>query len=123
MIDINRVTIIGRLGRDPETRNVGDTTVTNMSVATSEKWKDKATGGQKEQTEWHRVAVFGERLQARKGDRVAVTGKLVTRKWTDNAGAEKVSTEIVVRFPHGCVVVEGRGDSPARVELDDDTPF
>jgi single-strand DNA-binding protein len=97
---LNQAQIIGHLGRDPETRYMpnGDA-VCNFSIATTEKWKDKATGEQKEATEWHRISVYG-RLAAvcgeylRKGSLCYVSGKLKTRKWQDKDGAEKYTTEI-----------------------------
>lgn len=96
---LNEAKIIGHLGRDPETKTLpsGDA-VTNFSVATTEKWKDKTTGEQKEATEWHRIAMFGKLAEIaakylHKGSLVYVSGKLVTRKWNDN-GVDKYSTEI-----------------------------
>lgn len=100
MASVNKVTIVGNLGRDPETRTFpsGDK-VTNITVATTDKWKDKQTGELKEATEWHRI-VFHQRLAEiaeqylRKGSQVYIEGSLRTRKWTDNAGVERYSTEI-----------------------------
>lgn len=96
---LNEAKIIGHLGRDPETKTLpsGDA-VTNFSIATTEKWKDKNTGEQKEATEWHRISMFGKLAEIaakylQKGSLVYVSGKLVTRKWTDN-GVDKYSTEI-----------------------------
>lgn len=101
MASINKVILIGNLGRDPETRyaNSGEA-ITSVSVATTDKWKDKASGEQKEQTEWHRVVFFGKLAEIageflKKGSQVYVEGKLKTRKWTDKDGAEKYTTEIV----------------------------
>lgn len=100
MRGVNKVILLGTLGRDPETRTfAGGGSITTVSLATSEQWKDKVTGESKEQTEWHRV-VFSNRLAEiaaeylRKGSKAYVEGKLVTRKWTDNQGQEKYSTEI-----------------------------
>ena len=101
MASVNKVTLIGNLGRDPETRYSGDgAAITNITIATSETWKDKATGEKKEMTEWHRVVFFnrlaeiaGEYL--RKGKPVYIEGKLRTRKWTDKEGQERYTTEIV----------------------------
>lgn len=97
---LNQAQIIGYLGRDPETRYMpsGDA-VTNFSIATTEKWKDKSTGEAKEATEWHRINTFGKLAEIAgkyllKGSLVYVSGKLVTRKWTDASGVEKYSTEI-----------------------------
>lgn len=102
MASRNKVDLIGVLGADPETRYMpnGDA-VTNISLATSEKWKDKQTGEQKEITEWHRVVFFGKIAEIageylRKGTRVAVVGKLRTRKWQDKDGQDRYTTEIVV---------------------------
>ena len=101
MASVNKVIIVGNLGRDPETRYLpSGEAVTNINVATTDKWKDKASGEMKEATEWHRV-VFNDKLAEiageylKKGRSVYVEGRLKTRKWTDKDGAEKFSTEIV----------------------------
>jgi single-strand DNA-binding protein len=101
MASINKVIIVGNLGRDPETRYMpsGDA-MTNIAVATTDKWKDKTSGEQKEATEWHRVAFFGKLAEIagqylNKGSQVYVEGRLRTRKWTDKDGAEKYVTEII----------------------------
>lgn len=101
MASVNKVIIVGNIGRDPETRYLpsGDA-VTNLSVATSDKYKDKQTGEMKEITEWHRIAFFGKLAEIagqylKKGSQVYVEGRLRTRKWTDQSGVEKYSTEIV----------------------------
>ena len=101
MASVNKVIIVGNVGRDPETRYMpsGDA-VTNISVATSDRYKDKQTGEMKETTEWHRVAFFGKLAAIagqylKKGSQVYVEGRLRTRKWTDASGQEKYSTEIV----------------------------
>jgi len=100
---VNKVIIVGNLGQDPESRSFPDGgVVTNISVATTESWKDKQTGEQKEQTEWHRI-VFNKRLAEiaaqylRKGSKVYIDGKLRTRKWTNQQGQEQYTTEIVAR--------------------------
>lgn len=100
MSGINKVIVLGNVGKDPESRSFdsGDT-VTNFSVATSEKWKDKTTGESKESTEWHRVSCFGKLSDiaskyVKKGDKIYVEGSLRTRKWTDASGVEKYSTEV-----------------------------
>ncbi len=100
MASVNKVIIVGNVGRDPETRYLpsGDA-VTNISVATSDRYKDKQTGEMKETTEWHRVAFFGKLAEIagqylKKGSQVYVEGSLRTRKWTDQSGQEKYSTEI-----------------------------
>ncbi len=100
MASVNKVTIVGNLGRDPEIRTFpsGDQ-VANVTVATTDKWKDKQTGEMKEATEWHRVTFNGRLAEIagqylRKGSQVYVEGSLRTRKWTDQSGVEKYSTEI-----------------------------
>ena len=116
-MSLNQVQLIGNLGRDPEKRslNSGDP-VCNFSIATSEKWKDKNTGEQREQTEWHRVVVFGRLADVcsqylRKGSQVFVQGKLTTRKWTDQSGVEKYTTEVVLSGPNSIMRMIGpRGD-------------
>ena len=100
MASVNKVTLIGNLGRDPETRYTADgSAITNFSIATTERWKDKASGEMKEATEWHRITCFnrlaeiaGEYLK--KGSPVYVEGSLTTRKWTDKDGVERYTTEI-----------------------------
>lgn len=101
MASVNKVIIVGNLGRDPETRYMpsGDA-IANIAVATTDKWKDKATGEQKESTEWHRVSFFGKLAEIagqylKKGSAVYIEGKLRTRKYTDKDGVEKYSTEII----------------------------
>ena len=115
---VNKVILIGNLGKDPEVRsmNSGDKVV-NLSIATSETWRDKATGERKEKTEWHRVVIFNEQLAKvaeqylKKGSTVYIEGQLQTRKWTDNQGAEKYSTEIVLqKFRGELTMLGGRGD-------------
>ena len=145
---VNKVILVGNLGRDPEVRRLtsGDPVV-NLSVATSETWRDKASGERKERTEWHRVVIFNENLAKvaeqylRKGSKVYIEGAIQTRKYTDKDGAEKYSTEIVLQKYRGeLTMLDGRGDSdrserPAmagaseggrsfeRAELDDEIPF
>ncbi|OGB22513.1 MAG: single-stranded DNA-binding protein [Burkholderiales bacterium RIFCSPLOWO2_02_FULL_57_36] len=101
MASVNKVIVVGNLGRDPETRYMpsGDA-MTNIAVATTDKWKDKASGEQKEATEWHRIAFFGKLAEIagqylKKGSQVYIEGKLRTRKWTDKDGVEKYTTEII----------------------------
>jgi single-strand DNA-binding protein len=101
MASVNKVIVVGNLGRDPETRYMpsGDA-MTNIAVATTDKWKDKTSGEQKEATEWHRIAFFGKLAEIagqylKKGSQVYVEGKLRTRKWTDKDGVEKYTTEII----------------------------
>lgn len=101
---VNKVILVGNLGADPEIRsmNSGDR-IANLRIATSESWKDKSSGERKEKTEWHRVVVFNEHLVTvaekflKKGSKVYIEGALVTRKWTDQAGVEKFSTEVVLQ--------------------------
>lgn len=101
---VNKVILIGNLGRDPEIRSMQNGgKIANLSVATSESWNDKMSGERKERTEWHRVVVFNENIvrfvesYAKKGNKVYVEGQLETRKWTDQSGAEKYTTEVVLR--------------------------
>ncbi|MGD9536096.1 MAG: single-stranded DNA-binding protein [Alphaproteobacteria bacterium] len=117
---VNKVILVGNLGRDPEVRRMQDgNPVVNLSVATSETWRDKASGERKEQTEWHRVVIFNERLAEvaekylRKGSKVYVEGQLRTRKWTDQSGQERYTTEVVLnRFRGELTMLDGaRGAS------------
>jgi len=101
---VNKVVLVGNLGADPEVRNTQDgRTIVNLLIATSEKWRDKNTGEQKERTEWHRVVVFNEGLAKvaeqylRKGSTVYIEGQLQTRKWQDQDGKDRYSTEIVLQ--------------------------
>jgi single-strand DNA-binding protein len=116
---VNKVILIGNLGADPEIRslNSGDR-VANLRIATSETWRDRATGERKEKTEWHRVVVFNENIvkvcenYLRKGAKVYVEGALQTRKYQDNSGAERYSTEIVLqKFRGELTMLDGRGDA------------
>lgn len=99
---VNKVILIGTLGQDPEIRYIPNGgAVGRLSIATNESWRDKQTGQQKEQTEWHRVVLFGKLAEIaseylRKGSQVYIEGKLKTRKWTDDAGVERYTTEIIV---------------------------
>jgi len=115
---VNKVILVGNLGADPEVRsmNSGDKVV-NLRIATSESWRDKATGERKEKTEWHRVVIFNEQLAKvaeqylKKGSTVYIEGQLQTRKWTDKDGQEKYSTEIVLqKFRGELTMLGGRGD-------------
>ena len=146
---VNKVILVGNLGKDPEVRRMtsGDPVV-NLSIATSESWRDKASGERKEKTEWHRVVIFNKNLAEvaekylRKGAKVYVEGQLQTRKWTDKDGAEKYSTEVVLqKFRGELTMLDGRngggegggggggrgaGETPAsfqRDEMDDEIPF
>lgn len=101
MASVNKVIVLGNLGRDPETRYTADgAAITNITVATSDRWKDKASGEMKEQTEWHRIVFFGRQAEIageylRKGRPVYVEGRLRTRKWQDKDGQDRYTTEIV----------------------------
>jgi single-strand DNA-binding protein len=143
---VNKVILVGNLGKDPEVRRMtSGEPVVNLSIATSENWRDKASGERKEKTEWHRVVIFNKNLAEvaekylKKGSKVYVEGQLQTRKWTDKDGAEKYSTEVVLQnFRGELTMLDGRGgeggggggrgaaESPAsfqRDEMDDEIPF
>ena len=146
MAGVNKVILVGNLGRDPEVRRTasGDPIV-NFTVATSETWRDKASGERKEKTEWHRIVIFNKNLAdvaekyLRKGSKVYLEGQLQTRKWTDKDGHEKYTTEVVLQnFRGELQMLDSRGeggsggrasgaDEPARsferAELDDEIPF
>ncbi|MCW8861310.1 MAG: single-stranded DNA-binding protein [Rhodospirillales bacterium] len=115
---VNKVILVGNLGRDPEVRFAQDgSRIANLSVATSETWKDKQSGERREKTEWHRVVIFNDRLAdvaekyLRKGSKVYIEGALQTRKWTGQDGVEKYSTEVVLsRFKGELTMLDGRGD-------------
>jgi single-strand DNA-binding protein len=154
---VNKVTLVGNLGKDPEIRNAqSGMKIVNLTIATSDSWNDKTSGERKEQTEWHRVVIMNDRLAdvaekyLKKGSKVYVEGKLQTRKWTDNAGQEKYTTEVLLgRFGAEMVLLDrnpnsGGGDygssapAPARApakaaaggwdtrpsnDMDDEIPF
>ena len=114
---VNKVILIGNLGADPEIRtlNSGDR-VANLRLATSESWRDRGSGERKERTEWHRVVIFNDNLvkvaenYLKKGSKVYVEGAIQTRKWTDQSGAEKYSTEVVLqKFRGELTMLDGRG--------------
>ncbi|HEV2531690.1 single-stranded DNA-binding protein [Phenylobacterium sp.] len=116
---VNKVILVGNLGADPEIRslNSGDR-VANLRVATSESWRDKSSGERKEKTEWHRVVIFNDNLvkvaesYLRKGSKVYIEGSLQTRKWADQSGQEKFSTEVVLqKFRGELTMLDGRGDN------------
>jgi single-strand DNA-binding protein len=148
MNGVNNVILVGVLGRDPEHKSFANGgSVTNLSVATSERWKDKATGERKEKTEWHKVSVFNENLHKvcqylKKGSKVYIEGQIETRKYTDSQGMEKYTTEIVLKqyrgelqildgakssdnapeqSPHD--VAKTNGYQPEANALDDEVPF
>jgi single-strand DNA-binding protein len=114
---VNKVILVGNLGRDPEVRHTQDgTPIVNLSVATSENWRDRASGERKERTEWHRVVIFNERLgevaqkYLKKGAKVYLEGQLQTRKWQDQSGQERYTTEVVLgRFRGELTMLDGRG--------------
>jgi single-strand DNA-binding protein len=118
---VNKVILVGNLGRDPEIRSTQDgTRIANLSVATSENWRDKNSGERKERTEWHRVAIFNDRLvdvvekYLKKGAKVYIEGQLQTRKWTDQQGQERYTTEVVLqRYRGELTMLDGRGEQGA----------
>lgn len=115
---VNKVILVGNLGRDPEIRSMqSGEEIAQLSIATSETWRDKASGERKERTEWHRVVIFNENLVKvakqflKKGSKVYIEGSLQTRKWTDKDGAEKYTTEVVLqRFRGELTMLDGRGE-------------
>jgi len=145
MSSLNKVTLIGNVGREPEIRNLQNgARLAQLSIATSERWKDKTTGEQKEKTEWHRVVIFNDQLVGvverfvKKGSKLYLEGQLETRKWVDDAGHDKYSTEVVLRPYRGeIVLLDKRGDDsaepqpqaqqsydqPMHKQLDDEIPF
>ena len=114
---VNKVILIGNLGRDPEVRHTNDgNPIVNLSVATSETWRDRNSGERRERTEWHRVVIFNEKLgeiaqkYLQKGSKVYIEGQLATRKWTDQQGVEKYTTEVVLnRFRGELTMLDTRG--------------
>lgn len=149
---VNKVILIGNLGKDPEIRRTQDgRPIANLSIATAETWRDKNTGERKEKTEWHRVVIFSEPLckiveqYCKKGQKLYIEGALQTRKWTDQSGVEKYSTEVVLQAYGGVLTMldkpESRGEpEPANeyaeatgrpqrrvpasnADMDDDIPF
>src|SRR5258705_2113272 len=127
---VNKVILVGNLGRDPELRSTQDgTRIANLAVATSESWRDRVSGERKERTEWHRVVIFNERLAEiaekylKKGAKVYLEGALQTRKWTDNSGQERYTTEIVLQRFRGELTMldsaRGAGGPPARSRHDE----
>jgi len=115
---VNKVILVGNLGRDPEIRSTQDgTKVANLSLATSETWRDRSSGERRERTEWHRVVIFNDKLAEvaekylRKGSKIYVEGQLQTRKWTDKEGQDRYSTEVVLqRFRGELTMLDGRQD-------------
>lgn len=140
MASINKVILVGSLGKDPEIRTTQDgREIANLSVATSEQWKDKTTGERKEKTEWHKVVIFSDGLvnvvknYLKKGAKVYIEGQLQTRKWTDKDSIDRYSTEIVLQgFNSSLVILDSKRESPAEKQeappstsniLDDEIPF
>jgi single-strand DNA-binding protein len=114
---VNKVILVGNLGKDPEIRRTQDgRPIANLSVATSETWRDKNTGERKEKTEWHRVVIFNEGLcriaeqYLKKGSKVYLEGQLQTRKWQDQSGQDKYTTEIVLQFNCTLTMLDRAGD-------------
>ena len=146
---VNKVILVGNLGRDPEVRHTNDgNPIVNLSVATSESWRDRSSGERRERTEWHRIVIFNEKLgeiaqkYLQKGSKIYLEGQLQTRKWSDQQGVEKYSTEVVLnRFRGELTMLDTRGGSgdfgtneqlgegrPAEIpsatsDLDDEIPF
>ena len=150
---VNKVILVGNLGRDPEVRHTNDgNPIVNLSVATSETWRDRSSGERRERTEWHRVVIFNERLgevaqkYLQKGSKVYLEGQLQTRKWSDQQGVEKYTTEVVLnRFRGELTMLDSRsggggdfgggggsdfgeptgadGPAPGGGDLDDEIPF
>ena len=143
---LNKVVLVGNLGRDPEFRSINESKeIATFTVATSDSWKDRVTGEKKEKTEWHRVVVFNEVLikvikdYLKKGNKIYLEGSLQTRKWVDNSGQEKYSTEIVLQnFNANLILLDSKNAGESAIEfkqvanvnndfdyseLDDDVPF
>lgn len=145
---VNKVILIGNLGKDPDIRTTQNgSTIVNLAVATSENWKDRNTGERREKTEWHRVVIFNEGLAKvaerylKKGAKVYLEGQLETRKWTDQSGQDRYTTEVVLKNYSGVMtMLDSRSDNsgysapapansaqeanaPAYADMDDDIPF
>ena len=125
---VNKVILVGNLGRDPEVRRLSNgEPVVNLRIATSETWKDKGTGERKEKTEWHSVVIFNENLgrvaeqYLKKGSKVYIEGQLQTRKWQDQSGVEKYSTEVVLQNFNGqLTMLDGRSGAGAGAGMQED---
>ncbi len=125
MSSLNQATLIGRLGADPEIRQAGNDKVANMRIATSERWKDRTTGEPKERTEWHSIVVWGKLADIserflRKGSQVCVQGQLQTRKWQDQKGNDRYSTEVVLRGFNSSLVMLDAPQDRNQNDSDDD---
>lgn len=125
MSSVNKVILVGNLGRDPEVRNTqSGSKIVNLAIATSDTWNDRNTGERRDRTEWHRVSIFNERVgdvaerYLRKGRKVYIEGELRTRKWTDQQGVEKYTTEVVIaQFRGNLVLLDSQNktnDQPAQ---------
>ena len=145
MASVNKVTLIGNLGRDPEVRSTqSGSKVVSLSLATSENWRDKSTGERREKTEWHRVVIFNEKLgevaekYLRKGSKIYIEGQLQTRKWQDQSGQDRYATEVVLQRYRGELVMldsqaSGQQDGSSSAaetagyggsdDIDDEIPF
>lgn len=142
MAGVNKVILIGNLGADPEIRKTQDgRSIANLRLATSESWKDKTTGERKERTEWHRVVIFNENIAKvaeqylKKGSKVFIEGQLQTRKWQDQSGQDRYSTEVVLQgFRGELTLLDGKGNGGSegssapkaaakQQEMDDEIPF
>lgn len=140
MSSVNKVILVGNLTRDPEVRHASSgSMIVNMSVATSERWKDKSSGEQKERPEYHRIVIFNDHLgkiaeqYLKKGSKVYLEGQLQTRKWQDNSGNDKYSTEIVLQRYRGELVMLGEkqtapaqqapAQEPQSSDLDSEIPY
>jgi single-strand DNA-binding protein len=128
MASVNKVILVGNLGKDPETRYTADgAAITNITLATTDSWKDKATGERKEQTEWHRVAFFGRLAEIageylKKGRSVYVEGRLRTRKWQDKEGQDRYTTEVDADVMQMLGSREGMGGGSAGADFETEEP-
>lgn len=128
-MSLNKVTLIGNVGKDPEVRATGDgREIAAFSLATGESWRDRTTGEKKERTEWHRIVVFNDALvgviknYVKKGNKIYIEGSLQTRKWVDNAGVEKYTTEVVLQnFNASLILLDSKGGGALDNTLQADT--
>ena len=127
---LNKVMLIGNVGKDPEIRSTGEgKEIANFSLATSESWKDRATGERKDRTEWHRIVIFNDGLvgivknYVKRGSKVLIEGNLQTRKWVDNTGQEKYTTEVVLQnFSSSLTLLDSRGAPEDTSSFESSTP-
>lgn len=122
---VNKVILVGNLGRDPEVRSFpSGGKVVNLRLATSENWRDKQTGERKERTEWHSVSIYNENIgriaeqYLRKGSKVYIEGQLETRKWQDQSGQDRYTTEVALRFNGQMTLLDGRGEGGGSFDQD-----